>query len=176
MSSPENNNPSSDDQFSDLVADIDITPEASHESQKTLFEAIKRRHDSERQDAEITRIAIDHLPLDAVGTGAGISLRFVKPDPKVEKIFLRINYPITSKNSEAPVTQNIFLDIAQRSEGIITPINTFSPDQADLVFKQADELTLLRDQGYIPDLTADLSDIFDLSTAMRKYVPPNPSD
>ncbi len=166
MHNPEHTPQEPNDPFDDIVGELDITPEVSYESQKELFEAITRRHEAARQEADITRVAVDRLPLEAVGSSVNISLSRLLIRPGTERLSLRVYYSVPSPYSTAPVARNSFLEVGERTNGTITELETFTPEQAHLVFSQADELTGLQAEGYLPDLYPDLGSIFNKNTAL----------
>ena len=155
--------------FDDMVENLEVSHDTTIEAQQELLEAIKQRHNAAQQEAGITLVAIDRLPMEAVGTEPEISLRRLRPSPDIEEMFLRINYSVQQSTQQRPVTKNVFISVAkQRTGEAVTPQKGFDTDQANLVFNQADELTSLQKEGYMPNLSADLSRIFDPRTAMMR--------
>lgn len=161
------NSSSSRSSFDDIVQNFDVSPfDKSIEAQRELLEAVQGRHDYARQEAGITLVAIDQIPMEAIGPNLDISLRRVKPSTDSEEMFLRISYPVPQGNRGNPATKNFFISVAIRRSGeAAIPQDGFDADQASLVFEQADELKHLQ-SSHIPNLSADLSHVFDLRSAM----------
>jgi len=162
------NSPSSHSSFDDIVENFEVSlPDKSIEAQRELLEAVIQRHNAAQQEAGITLVAIDQLPMEAVGANPDISLRRYKPSTDSEEMFLRINYPVQRGVQGNSVTKNIFISVATKRTGeAAIPQEGFDNDQANLVFEQAAELKDLQKDGYIPNLSADLTHVFDLRTAM----------
>lgn len=154
--------------FDDIVENFEVSPpDRSIEAQRELLEAVQGRHDYARQEAGITLVAIDQIPMEAIGPNLDISLRRFKPSTDSEEMFLRINYPDQLGAQGHIITKNIFISLATRRAGEdAVPGEGFDADQASLVFEQADELKRLQ-ASYIPNLSADLTHVFDLRTAMQ---------
>ena len=159
-------NPVPNKSFDDIVSGLEISPETTIESQQELLKEITQRHKAAQQEAGITLVAIDHLPLEAIGTQPEINLRRVKPSPDTEMMFLRVSYEIPRKG-QLCLNKNIFLNVAEKSiDGNIVPQDGFDMNQAELVFHQAAELQALQKEGFLPRLSADLGSIDDLRSAM----------
>ena len=169
MERPPDNSPLPNTLFDDIVENLEVPHDTTIEAQQELLEAIQQRHAANRQDAGITLVAIDQLPEEAIGTGPEISLRKWKPSSDTEEISLRINYAAQRSTQEHPVTKNIFISVAKKRDGeAVKPQYGFDISQATLVFNQTAELEDLRKNGYLPNLSADLTGIFDPRTSMTR--------
>ena len=163
------NNTEPKDPFDEIVANLDITPSTTVKEQRELLENIQQRQETARQAAGLTFVAIDHLPMEAIGHKYDISLRRLIPEIGTEQMFFRIDYPAKDPATGKDFRRNIFVNIGQRSEGQVRPFEGFDLNQATLAFDQADELLDLQAQGILPDLQPDVGGIFNLSTGiMRK--------
>jgi len=163
------------DPFDDIARSIDIR--LSIDEQRNLLDELNSRHEQIRQAGGITAVAIDKLPLDAVGNKPKIQLRrsLERPhgdhDPFIEKAFLRLTW-----TDQHRTTHNRFVEVGERVGQEIEPDAAFDHDQATLTFNQLDELGALKSEGILPNLQEDFGSIFDPSTAiMALRSPEHPS-
>ncbi len=165
-----------EDAFSTIVAELDtvVTDRPSVELQRETLAAVHKQHYDQWADSGLLFRAYgydsEHIPgveeLGIVRTLRNSESGDIEP---VEQLSLMKRIPEgenASRFEHTPVSEYFGGMLAPAANG------KFTSDDAELITVQALELISLKEQGILPDLEMSSGSIFDVSTSMTAYRPP----
>lgn len=138
------------------------------EQQKILAE-VQFHHTQQLNEADVMRVVVDRMPESLIGNNPQIEMRRIMHRHPAGGDITMAHVSVghwAQRPDGSKVWQPMSIQIAQEQDGVVTPMQGFDQDQANLAMAQIHELTILKETGILPGLSPNLNKVIDPSVGL----------